>query len=136
MKCLIFIISFPMFQELGNVWNLFDYLDLTLLSYHIKFLALLLLHYQNHFCAVLGIFLCGRIILEKTTIWSGKEKRQTAKPFLPTSHMSFFTKTNWCCFFVRKGRFKKKKNAEFSALFKTHPTHSQSAEKKIIFKQK
>jgi len=34
---------------------------------------------------------------------------------------------------IREGfkKKKKKKSAEFSALFKTHPPHSQSAEKKI-----
>ena len=32
------------------------------------------------------------------------------------------------CYYLREG-FKKKKSAEFSALFKTHPPHSQSAEK-------
>ena len=37
--------------------------------------------------------------------------------------------SNIIFFCIREGL--KKKSAEFSALFKTHPPHSQSAEKKI-----
>ena len=39
-------------------------------------------------------------------------------------------KNNTSYVYLNKGRFQKKKNAEFSALFKTHPPHLQSAEKK------
>ena len=48
--------------------------------------------------------------------------------------MDHFLKHYQTLSFLYKGRFQKKKSAEFSALFKTHPPHLQSVEKNMVKK--